>query len=194
METSWILISRKQHRTLRTRYTRVYRYRDISQSRVWARNVAVKGWYRTVQSLPTVREDEGWPTDNGMFVADDELGLFPQSRSRGLLEQPQTRGMSESALLPSTPPFSSSLALLLWVMSQTIYAFPSDEGARSAEYVCLQLYHVVSRLDVSILGVLITCHYYLGCLKLGLFTRRIHNKKNLLWNEDWELYTLFVEM
>lgn len=49
--------------------------------------------------------------------------------------------------------------LLLWVMSQTIYAFPSDEGARSAEYFCLQLYHVVSRcrLDVSIqLGVLIT--------------------------------------
>lgn len=73
-----------------TRYTHVYRYRDVSETG-WMRNVAVKGWYWTVRSLPTAGGRRGmtggqWGaspmTNSACFQSPESLGGCQNSRKQ----------------------------------------------------------------------------------------------------------------
>lgn len=120
----------------------ITRYTCISISRclrdVWMRNVAVKGWYRTVRSLPTARGRRGmtggqWGalpmTNSACFQSPESLG--------GLPEQPQTRRWASQHFQHRSHHHHP-------VMFQTVYTFLSERGGglRNAGYFCLWLYRV----------------------------------------------------
>jgi len=119
-----------------SQYNPIYVYIDIEMSlrrleTGCVRHVAVKGWYRTVRSLPTAEGRRG--------MTGGQWGASPMTNSACFQSPKSLRASRKQGdgriAFPLIPPPS--------VIFQTVYAFPNDEGrVQSAGYFCLRLYGV----------------------------------------------------